>query len=146
MLRVMSQFVGFCAKFLFKEATMELVMEPICVSKYWGYHVAKGTSVGAIKKDISCLSQVPFYIYNKCINGTSIFDKESTKDVQRWYTNLLSQLTSTAKAINKATTPSSLTKGVSLHEVWESLSQEVDEHLEGLKVRWCGGGDMGRDG
>lgn len=121
---------------------MDHVMEPICVAKYWGFHVAKGTSVASIKRDISCLSQMPFYIYNKCINGTTTFGKGITKEVQRWYTNLLAQLKSKAKAINNATTPPSLTKGIHLHEVWVSLNQEIDEHIGELEVR---GGGIERD-
>ena len=141
MQRVVRQFVGFCALYLELAPTMDHVMDPLCVAKYWGFHVAKGTSVASIKKDMACLSQMPFYIYNKCINGTTTFDKDYTKEVQKWYTNLLSQLKAKLKAITKATTPSSLTKGITLHEVWESLTQEIDGHIEVLKVRcvWVGG-------
>lgn len=144
MQRVVRQFVGFCVLYLGLAPTMDHVMEPICVAKYWGFHVAKGTSVASIKKDMVCLSQVPFYIFNKCINGTTTFDRSYTKDVQKWYTNLLSQLKAKLRAISKATTPSSLTKGITLHGVWESLNQEIDGHIEELKVRCerLGGGDQ----
>lgn len=122
-------------------------MDPLCVSKYCGFHVAKGTNVTTIKKDISYLSQMPFYIYNKCINGTSTFGKAHTKKVQAWFTNLMSQLTSQVKASIKNTPPSTTTKGTTLHEVWVATNQEIDEHLEELKVMGVGGlGGGGREG
>lgn len=117
---------------------MDNVMEPLSVAKYWGYHVAKGTNVSTIKRDISYICQVPFYIYNKCINGTSIYGKAYTKKVLAWYANVMTQLTSQVKALTKNTPPASTTKGITLHEVWKATSEEIDEHLEELKVGWDG--------
>lgn len=135
MLKVMRQFVGFSVLHLELEPTMALVMDPMVVAKYWGFHVSKGTSVSTIKKDMSYISQVPFYMYNQVIPNITKISRGDTKEVMAWYNNLLTQLTSQVKALNKSTIPITISKAITLYEIWECTKKEIDEHLEELEVR-----------
>ena len=47
-MKKLGQFVGFCVNILDLEPTIEHVMDPQLVAKFWGFLEAKGNQVGGI--------------------------------------------------------------------------------------------------
>lgn len=135
--RTLRELVGFAFKWLGAEPTMELVLYPQVVAKYLGFHVAKGTMEGTLKRIATHLHQATtFVISNECPRMSSL--PSYIPKVQEWYTNLngkiLSSITTTYKVKERGTT---------LWEVWEAITSKWEKLQAKLKVSGNGGRSFG---
>lgn len=133
--KVLVHYMGFLCLHLHLQPSMDHVMDPMLVAKYWGFHCLKNTSVATIKRDVSCLKTVTYFIASKAINGTQALNNKTLKKVDGWYSNLVRQLSSQAKAISKEAPPITSTKGITLWEMWDTTTTAIDELVVEVKVR-----------
>lgn len=133
----MDQFVGFCVKHLHLEPTVEHVMEPMLVCKFWGFMMAKGMAMSTFKKQAGHLKDAITYIGQGHIIEGKTWSKKNEKQLIRWYTNLTSKLSAQIRVANQMK-PQAANGDISLWEIWEVVKEEREELLKELEV--SGGG------
>jgi len=118
-LKVVLQFVGFCAYWMEGEASMEHIMKPTNVAKYLGYLQAKGSAISSILTYASNLAQSMWFVVSKFCPTAANWTDNFIDATFEWYTNLIGKLS----AINKANISRKLI-GVSLWEIMEKSRAE----------------------
>ena len=128
--KTLREFVGFAHKHLGYEPTMELVMHPQVVAKYFGFHVAKGTKEGTLKRIATHLHQATTFVASKhCPKKLKPMDQGHITSTLEWYTNLNGKLMSSiSKAIK------SKDERPTLWVVWEATLSKWATFLAKLKV------------
>lgn len=114
--RVMREFIGFCAKWLHLPITMEHVMNPQVVAKYMGFHVAKGTSEGSLHLYATHLHQVALTFVNTptCPKILSTLATSTKASIMEWFSNLNGKLLASISTHYKAKA------NITLWRVWEA--------------------------
>lgn len=130
--RTVREYVGFAYKWLGVQATMELVLHPQVVAKYFGFHVAKGTQEGTLKRIATQLSQATTFVMSSHCPKPKAPPMGPThlKATSQWYTNLNGKLLASINA-------SHTTRGklVTLWNVWEATLTKYAKFVAKLKVR-----------
>ena len=132
-LKSINQFVGFCVTHLNLEASMEHVMDPMLVAKFWGFLMAKGGQLSTFKKVASHLKESIPYIASHHIPITKTWSNKQVKNVTKWYTNLSAKLNAQVNLASK-TKPTSLIEDITLWEIWEAVRAERDALLKEWEV------------
>lgn len=136
--RTLREFVGFAFKWLDLRPTMELVMHPQVVAKYFGFHVAKGTQEGTLKRIATHLHQATTFVLSKeCIKTPPSISQAHINSTLGWYTNLNGKILASISTTYKAKE-----RGTTLWEVWEATTTKWSKFLANFKVMlgWNGGG------
>lgn len=136
--RTLREFVGFAFKWLELTPTMELVMHPQVVAKYFGFHVAKGTQEGTLKRIATHLHQATTFVLSKeCIKTPPSLSQAHINSTLGWYTNLNGKILASISTTYKAKE-----RGTTLWEVWEATTTKWSKFLANLKVglwvEWMG--------
>lgn len=128
--RVMREFIGFCVKWLHLPATMEHVLNPQVVSKYIGFHLAKGNTHGTINLYASHLHQVAstFASTTRCPKMLTSIESPSTQALMDWYTNLNGKLLASSSSHYKAKST------ITLWSVWEACLTKWSSFQAKFKV------------
>ena len=130
--RFMRDFVGFSHKWQLFPPTLELVMAPQLVAKYFGFHVAKGNQASYMKNIASHLHQVAnFVVSPHCPKTTTIVpkDKDTLKEIMDWYTNLNGSLLASITTHMEAKG-----HGITLWSVWQGVEAKWQAFQHNLKV------------
>lgn len=127
--RTLNEFVGFAYKWLDLEPTMELVMHPQVVAKYFGFHVAKGTKEGTLKRIATHLHQASTFVLSQDCPKTKPLPQAHTNSTLEWYTNLNGKILASI-----STTYEAKERGTTLWEVWEATTKKWTTFLSNLKV------------
>ena len=118
--RTMAELVGFAAKWLHMEPSMELASNPIVVAKYIGFHVAKGTKESTLTKITTHLHQVHLtFIPSTACPKLTHHDPPHASKVNDWYTNLCAKMLASVTKHYKAKE-----EGTTLWQVWEAISHK----------------------
>lgn len=129
--KVMRDFIGFTTKWLHLPSTMEHVLNPQVVAKYFGYHEKKGSKGGYMKNIATHFHQVAHFVTSgECPLSSHAKDKEEEKAIMDWYTNINGHLLATLDTHIKAKE-----KGITLWSVWLVVISLWDAFLGKLKVR-----------
>ncbi len=132
--RTLREFVGFAYKWLDLSPTMELVLHPQVVAKYFGFHVAKGTQEGTLKRIATHLHQATTFVLSKeCPKTPPLLSQAHITSTLEWYTNLNGKILASISTTYKAKE-----RGTTLWEVWESTTTKWANFLARLKVRGLG--------
>lgn len=128
--RTMAELVGFAAKWLHMEPSMELASNPIVVAKYIGFHVAKGTKESTLTKITTHLHQVHLtFIPSTACPKLTHHDPPHASKVNDWYTNLCAKMLASVTKHYKAKE-----EGTTLWQVWEAISHKWQAFQAKLKV------------
>lgn len=113
--KTLEEFVGFAVLWLRRKATIELVLRPLHVAKFFGFLQARGCALGTMKRAATHLGQtVTFAISDQCPRLGS-WSPGWIEQVDDWYANLNSKLTA-----QLASHPTSyLDMDVTLWEAWQ---------------------------
>lgn len=131
--RTLNEFVGFCAKWLNLKPTMEHALDPQVVAKYMGFHVAKGSKEGTLKRISTNLSQATTFITSTfCPKLFPTMDDAQLKDIKAWYSNLNGRILASMLKHNKAKH-----EGITLWMVWEASHSKWQAFQMKLKVGGC---------
>lgn len=124
-------FIGFCVLHLHLDPMMELLMEPLYVAKYLGFHVAKRTSFSTINKMATHLKQMAKFVDSQaCPKGTNItWSPYWSKQVLNWFSNLKTKALLEWKEHKEE--PAIDT---TLWSVWEHTLNKWNSFLEKFKV------------
>lgn len=133
--RTLREYVGFAFKWLDLRPTMELVLHPQVVAKYFGFHVAKGTQEGTLKRIATHLHQATtFVLSNECPKTPPSLSTTHTNKTLEWYTNLNGKILASISTTYKAKE-----RGTTLWEVWEATTTKWTKFLANFKVGGLGG-------
>lgn len=133
----MDQFVGFCHNHLHLEPTVEHVMNPMLVCKFWGFNMAKGLAVSTFKKQAGHLKDAITYIAQGHVIEGRTWSRKKEKRLFRWYTNLTSKLGAQVRVANQMK-PQATSDDITLWEIWEAVKDERDALLKEWQVSlWC---------
>lgn len=128
--RTLREFVGFAFKWLDLVPTMELVLHPQVVAKFFGFHVAKGTQEGTLKRIATHLHQATtFVLSNECPKTPPSLSQSHINSTLEWYTNLNGKILASISTTYKAKE-----RGTTLWEVWEATTTKWSKFLAHLKV------------
>lgn len=136
--RTMDEFVGFCSKWLHMKPCMELAMDPQLVAKYMGFHVAKGTQEGTLKRISTHLHQsIPFINSTHCPRLSPPQDDATFKGTMDWFTNLNGSILASISMHHNTKE-----QGTTLWSVWEATITKWEAFQTKLKVglhacMWC---------
>lgn len=129
--RVMREFIGFCARWLHLPPTMEHVLNPQVVAKYMGFHLAKGNKESTLHLYATHLHQVAstFVSTTMCPKALPPLASPTLTmpNVMAWYTNLIAKLL--------ASSPTHKAKpNLTLWGVWQACLTKWDSFQDKLKV------------
>lgn len=128
--RTLREYVGFAYKWLELRPTMELVLHPQVVTKYFGFHVAKGTQEGTLKRIATHLHQATSFVLSKhCPKTPPQFSQEHITSTLEWFTNLNGKLLASISTTYKAKE-----RGTTLWEVWNATTLKWSTFIAKLKV------------
>lgn len=129
--RTLREYVGFAYKWLGVKATMELVVHPQVVAKFFGFHVAKGTQEGTLVRIATHLSQATSFIMSThCPKPQGPpMGPTHLKATSQWYTNLNGKLLASIRSTYK-----SREKPATLWNVWEATLSKYAKFVAKLKV------------
>lgn len=129
--KAMREFVGFAHKWLHLPPTMEHVLNPQVVAKYFGFHAAKGNQVASLKTIGSNLHEVSKFVKsNKCPKSfLGALGKEEAKAIDDWYTNLNGHILASISSHYQAKE-----QGITLWSVWQAVQAKWDTFLGKLHV------------
>lgn len=136
--RTMDEFIGFCAKWLNLTPTMEHALSPQVVAKYMGFHVAKGTQEGTLKRISTHLHQsIPFINSTHCPRLSPPQDDATFKGTMDWFTNLNGSILASISMHHNTKE-----QGTTLWSVWEATITKWEAFQTKLKVglhacMWC---------
>lgn len=136
--RVMREFIGFCAKWLHLPPTMEHVLNPQVVAKYMGFHLAKGNKESTLHLYATHLHQVAstFVSTTMCPKALTPMASPTLTSVMAWYVNLVAKLLATSPTQPKAKS------SITLWGVWQACLTKWSSFQHKLNVRsdaWRGG-------
>ncbi|MFN7835816.1 MAG: hypothetical protein ACK5NY_08555 [Burkholderiaceae bacterium] len=134
--RVVREFIGFCAKWLHLPITMEHVLNPQVVAKYMGFHVAKGTSESSLHVYATHLHQVAltFVTTPTCPKMLPSIDAPTLASIMEWFSNLNSKLLASITSHYKAK------PNLTLWRVWEACLSKWHT----FQAKWVSEGGSGR--
>lgn len=128
--KVMRDFIGFTTKWLNLPITMDHVLNPQVVAKYFGFHVAKGNQWSYMKNMATHLHKVAiFATMDECPKTIKLPSKDKEASIMDWYENLTSHLLASVSTHFQAKEV-----GITLHRVWEAIGNKYDTFLSKLKV------------
>jgi hypothetical protein len=126
--RAVGEFLGFL--FLHNELAPNFkhIMDPVLVSMYWGFMVAKNLRPSTMKLRLQVFRDCIPYVTQHLCPHTPTWDQNYIKNVKAWYTNALGILTNQMKRQVKTISEASL------HEVWENAWSKYCEftHMFGV--------------
>lgn len=127
--RTLREFVGFAYKWLELVPTMELVMHPQVVAKFFGFHAAKGTQEGTLKRLATHLQQATAFVLSPDCPKKKPFLQATIKATLEWYTNLNGKILASI-----STAYTAREQGTTLWEVWEATTAKWLAFTAKLKV------------
>lgn len=90
-LAAINYFLGFCYLFLgIHQPNFALIMSPLLIAKYIGYHQIKGTAPSSIKGYVDRLSSLQGFVTSEHCPNTPSFDPEHVSKTGEWFANLVS--------------------------------------------------------
>lgn len=130
----MQEFVGFCFKWLHLEPSMKWVMHPQVVAKYFGFHVAKGTSIDTMHNIATHIYQVVEFVTSSGWPSHHHWGQSHIDATLGWLSNLKGKTIPTIKKHYQAKE-----EGITLWKVWEATLAKWDKLQAKLHVSgwWC---------
>lgn len=134
--KVMRDFIGFSHHWLNLPITMEHVLNPQVVAKYFGFHVAKGNQETYMKVIATHLHQVAYFASSPHCPKTTKARRgdDSLQGIMSWYTNLNGSILASISSHYKAKE-----RGITLWSVWQAVTTKWETFVAKLKVGgwWC---------
>lgn len=123
------QFVGFCVKWMGKQPSLALVMQPQLAAKFIGFLLARGGGHGTIVKHCTQLSETVEFVTSEQWPGEQPWGHQWVQRVKDWYANLRCQ---SKLAHKEAFSPYAST--LTLWQAWQHALSEWEAFIKAFEV------------